>query len=224
VNTSVASTLSISTDAAFLSISSSGLISGIPDAPGLYNVSILASASEGRRAYQNFTLEVSEPSAPIVEPVEDDVEEPDAETIENEAEEAPTNTTEEVPSNNTDGIPSNDNEEPPQNTTDPATNASPHNVTDQNGSAGNSTTNSNVNVTSDRSSWAEILSKLQSRLNWRSMFSQGTEANTSSSENMTIAGSADKGIIKADEATMVLAVTAAMVTTTIALLEVWKFR
>lgn len=224
VNTSVASTLSISTDAAFLSISSSGLISGIPDAHGLYNVSILASASEGRRAYQNFTLEVPEPPAPTVVPVEDDVEEPDAETIENEAEEVPTNTTEEAPSDNTDGMPSNDNEEPPQNTTDPATNASPHTVTDQNGSAGNSTTNSNVNVTSDRSSWAEILSKLQSRLNWRSMFSQGTEANTSSSENMTIAGSADKGIIKADEATMVLAVTAAMVTTTIALLAVWKFR
>jgi len=222
--TSVASTLSISTDAAFLSISSSGLISGIPDAPGLYKVSILASASDGRRAYQNFTLEVPEPPAPIVEPVEDDVEEPDAETIENETEEAPTNTTEEVPSNNTDGMPANDTEEPSQNTTDPATNASTPSINVQKDSPGNSTTNSTVNVTSDRSSWTEILSKLQSRLNWRSMFSQGTEVNTSSSENMTIAGSADKGIIKADEATVVLAVTAAMVTTTIALLAVWKFR
>lgn len=232
VNTSVPSTLSLVTDASFLSISSSGLVSGIPDDAGSYNVSILASASEQRRAYQNFTLTVPEPPAPIVVPVEDDVEEPDPETNENETEESPTNdteevptnTTEEVPSDNTDGVPSNDTEEPSQNTMDPATDVTPPVNTDKNGNTGNSTTNSTVDVTSDRSSWTETLSKLQSRLNWRYIFSQGTEANTSSSENMTIAGSADKEIIKADETTMVLAVTAAMVTTTIALLAVWKFR
>lgn len=225
VNTSVASTLTLATDADFLTISSSGLVSGVPEAPGSYNVSISASASEGRGAYQNFTLIVTEPPEPIVVPVEDDEEVPEPEAIENETKEVPTNDTEEASSNNTEGTPSNDTEERSQNTTDPVTNDTAPLIIDQNGHFGNATTNSTVDVTSDRSSWTEVLNRLESRLNWRSLLSPETEANSSSTDNnITISGSANKEVIRADETNMVLAVTAATVAMTVALLAVWKFR
>jgi hypothetical protein len=66
---------------------------------------------------------------------------------------------------------------------------------------------------------------LESRLNWRSLLSPETEANSSSTDNnITISGSANKEVIRADETNMVLAVTAATVAMTVALLAVWKFR
>ena len=61
--TSIACTMTLSTDAAFLS-ASEGTVAGTPDQAGSYSVSIAERSSDGRTIYQNYTLVVSAAPSP----------------------------------------------------------------------------------------------------------------------------------------------------------------
>ncbi len=66
--TSISCTLTLSTDAGFLS-TSSGLVSGTPDKAGSFSVRIAERSSDGRTIYQNYTLVVASAPTPPIPPV-----------------------------------------------------------------------------------------------------------------------------------------------------------
>jgi hypothetical protein len=137
VATSITTTLSLTTNANFLSVNG-GTISGTPSQAGTYYVKVTAAASDGRTITQEYTLTVTAAPAPTVP---DNTPEPDdAATPDNSSSDSPSNQTTSPVDDGT------------QNTT--ATN----NTSAGNNSTSNTSSDTNPRtVTSWRSNWLKSL-------------------------------------------------------------------